>query len=104
MEEHPGVIFREGPAGRRACLIGGPDVWEVIRSVKSSRIAEPELSRVDLVRLVTDNTDVPGRLVSLALTYWATYPQEIDALVAHADGLEDEALRAAEKTAELLGR
>ena len=104
MEEHPGVIFREGPAGRRACLIGGPDVWEVIRSVTSSRIAEPELSRADLVRLVTDNTGVPGRLVSLALTYWAAYPEEIDVLVAHADGLEDEALRAAEKTAELLGR
>ena len=30
MHEHPGVMFREGPSGRRACLVGGPDVWEVI--------------------------------------------------------------------------
>jgi hypothetical protein len=104
MEEHPGVIFREGPAGRRACLIGGPDVWEIIRSVKSSRAAEPDLSRADLVKLVEDNTGVPGRLVSLALTYRAAYPEEIDALVAHAERLQDEALRAAEKTTELLGR
>jgi hypothetical protein len=104
MEEHPGVIFREGPAGRRACLIGGPDVWEVIRSVMSSRAAEPDLSRADLVKLVEDNTGVPGRLVSLALAYWAAHPEEIDALVAHAERLEDEALRAAEKTTELLGR
>jgi hypothetical protein len=104
MEEHPGVVFRDGPAGRRACLIGGPDVWEVVRSVKSSRAAEPDLSRVDLVKLVEDNTGVPGRLVSVALTYWAAYPEEIDALVAHAERLEDQALRAARKTAKLLGR
>jgi len=104
MDEHPGVIFRDGPAGRRACLIGGPDVWEVIRSVKSSRAAERDLMRPNLVKLVEDNTGVPERLVGLALTYWAAYPEEIDALVAHAERLEDEALRAAEKTAELLGR
>jgi hypothetical protein len=104
MEEHPGVIFRDGPAGRRACLIGGPDVWEIIRSVTSSRAAEPDLSRSELVKLVEDNTGAPGRLVSLALTYWAAYPQEIDVLVAHAERLEDEALRAVEKTAQLLGR
>ncbi len=104
MEEHPGVIFRDGPAGRRACLIGGPDVWEIIRSVTSSRAAEPDLSRPELVKLVEDNAGVPGRLVGLALTYWAAYPQEIDALVAHAERLEDEALRAVEKTAQLLGR
>lgn len=104
MEEHPGVIFRDGPAGRRACLIGGPDVWEIIRSVTSSRAAEPDLSRSELVKLVEDNAGVPGRLISLALTYWAAYPQEIDALVAHAERLEDEALRAVEKTTQLLGR
>ncbi len=104
MEEHPGVIFRDGPAGRRACLIGGPDVWEIIRSVKSSRAAEPDLSRSEVVKLVEDNTGVPGRLGSLALAYWAAYPEEIDALVAHAERLENEALRAAEKTAQLLGR
>lgn len=103
MEEHPGVIFRDGPAGRRACLIGGPDVWEIIRSVMSARTAEPDLSRNELVQLVEDNTGVPGRLVSVALTYWAAYPVEIDAMVAHAERLEDEKLSAAAKTAELLG-
>ncbi len=104
MEEHPGVIFRDGPAGRRACLIGGPDVWEILRSVKSSRAAEPDLSRSELVKLVEDNTGVPVRLVNLALGYWAAYPEEIDALVVLAERLQDEAMRAAEKSAELLGR
>jgi hypothetical protein len=73
--------------------------------VTSSRAAEPDLSRADLGEaLVEDNTGVPRRFVSLALTYWADYLEEIDALVAHAERLEDEALRAAEKTTELLGR
>jgi hypothetical protein len=27
---HPMVVFRDGASGRRAALIGGPDVWEVV--------------------------------------------------------------------------
>jgi hypothetical protein len=30
MERHPDILFRSGPAGRRAALVGGPDVWEVV--------------------------------------------------------------------------
>ncbi len=28
-DEHPMITFRDGPTGRRAGLVGGPDVWEV---------------------------------------------------------------------------
>ena len=38
MADHPGVVFRDGPTGRRAALAGGPDVWEVVRAVKSARL------------------------------------------------------------------
>lgn len=55
------------------------------------------------MQLVEDNTGVPGRLVSVAQAYWVAYPEEIDALVAHAARLEDEGMRAAAMTAELLG-
>jgi hypothetical protein len=27
MTDHPGVTFREGPTGRRAALVNGPDIW-----------------------------------------------------------------------------
>ncbi len=30
MEMYPGIVFREGPAGRRPGLLGGPDIWEVV--------------------------------------------------------------------------
>src|ERR1051325_882899 len=35
MDEHPGIVFREGPTGRRAALAGGPDVWELVFTLKS---------------------------------------------------------------------
>jgi hypothetical protein len=34
-DDHPGIVFRDGPAGRRAGLVGGPDVWEVIGALRS---------------------------------------------------------------------
>ena len=36
MEDHPGIIFRDGPAGRRAALAAGPDVWEVIETLRGT--------------------------------------------------------------------
>ena len=58
MTEHPGVSFRSGPTGRRAALAGGPDVWEVIRAIKSAHATEPGLNSDDLVSLVSDNTGI----------------------------------------------
>src|ERR1700737_2084300 len=67
MAEHPGVVFRDGPTGRRAGLVGGPDVWEVIRAVKSARAADSDLADGVLVGLVAENAGVPTRLVSIAI-------------------------------------
>src|SRR5437773_4755202 len=63
MSEHPGIMFRPGPTGRRAALASGPDVWEVVRAVKSARTAEAELSDDDLLALVADNTGTRLQLV-----------------------------------------
>jgi hypothetical protein len=102
MEEFPGVIFRDGPAGRRATLVGGPDVWEVIRAVRSARTAEPELSEDDVLALVAENSGVPLRLVRTAVDYWSAYPAEVDALVEHADRVETGRRVARERARDLL--
>jgi len=94
MHEHPGVTFRNGPTGRRASLVGGPDVWEIIRAVRSARGAEPELAEDALLTLVGDNTGVSSRLVRTALRYWAAYPVEVDAEISAADDAELAAERA----------
>jgi len=36
MADHPGIVFRDGPAGRRAALAAGPDVWEVIEAFRGT--------------------------------------------------------------------
>lgn len=35
LQDHPGIRFVDGPAGRRAALVGGPDVWEVIDAARA---------------------------------------------------------------------
>jgi len=94
MAEHPGVIFRSGPTGRRAALAGGPDVWEVIRAIKSAHAAEPGMNSDDLVNLVSDNAGIALRLVNTAVRYWATYPSEVDAEIAAAPAAEEAAEQA----------
>jgi hypothetical protein len=86
--DHPGVIFRTGPTGRRAGLAAGPDVWEIARAVKSARGAEPSLSESELLALVAENTGVPEHLIRIATEYWAAHPAKIDAEIAIADTAE----------------
>jgi hypothetical protein len=94
MTEHPGIIFRPGPTGRRAALSAGPDIWEVIRAIKSARTAEPGLHDDDLLSLISGNTGIASRLLSTAVRYWAAYPGEIDAEIAVADAAEEAAEQA----------
>ncbi len=102
MDEYPGILFREGPSGRRATVVGGPDVWEVVRAVKAARTAEPDLSDAELLAMLEDNTGVPRRMLRTALEYWGTYPDEVNALVEHAERAEAEYAAAAERTTALL--
>ena len=101
-QEHPLVVFRDGPAGRRARLVGGPDVWQIVQAVHSARRAEPALSSAELVGIVSETSGVPEGLVRAAIAYWADYPAEVDALVARADEEEERARRRWEREQGLL--
>jgi hypothetical protein len=104
MDEYPGIMFRDGPAGRRATVVGGPDVWEIVRAVKSARSAEPKLSDQDLLVMLEENTGVSSRMVRTALDYWGAYSDEVDALVEYAEHAEAEYATAAERAASLFTR
>lgn len=39
MAEHPGILFKDGPTGRRATLAFGPAVWEVIKVLRDRQPA-----------------------------------------------------------------
>jgi len=88
MEEHPGVVFRQGPADRRAVVMGGPDVWEIVRSVQDARRAEPDLPSDDVLHIVSANTGVPRRQLDIALQYWSAYPDDVDVFIGGARDAE----------------
>lgn len=74
MEAHPGIVFCSGPAGRRAGLANGPDVWEVMRLVLGCE--EP---RDEAASLAAEVMGLHPSQVMTALHYYVDYPQEIDA-------------------------
>jgi hypothetical protein len=76
--EHPGIVFRPGPTGRRAALAGGPDVWEVIAALDAIRDEDPEIGRPALLEQLGRVTGLSSALVGVALRYYAAYPAEID--------------------------
>jgi uncharacterized protein (DUF433 family) len=70
MDEHPLVRFVEGPAGRRARLIGtGKDVWEVIATVRDNDGDIKEAARY---------LELSLGLVQAAVVFYGAYPVEID--------------------------
>ena len=73
MEEFRGIVFRDGPTGRRAVLVGGPDIWEVIASLKSCKPRGEEAipATAELLNLTESQ-------VWTALRYYNVFPDEID--------------------------
>jgi len=104
MTDHPGVMFRDGPTGRRAALVGGPDIWEIIRAVKSARAAEPRLGEDKLLSVVASNAGTTLRLLRTALRYWAAHPTEVEQEITAADTAERAAERSWRREQGLLGR
>ena len=89
MIEHPGVVFKDGPSGRRAAIAFGPDVWEVVKLLRE--IDERGPAAVDAA---ADVLALPEAKVRVAMHYYASYTEEIDAEVTQADE-ESEAAEAA---------
>lgn len=73
-DEHPMITFRDGPTGRRAGLVGGPDVWEVAMWVD-------DLETVDSAAELTADGVVNRAQVDAALAYRSMYPDEIQARI-----------------------
>jgi hypothetical protein len=74
-EEHPLVTLRDGPTGRRAGLIGGPDVWEVAMWIDDLGAVENPTAE-----LPTDGVVSPAQ-IGAALAYRAAHPEEIQARI-----------------------
>ena len=69
------ITFRDGPTGRRAGLVGGPDVWEVAMWV------EDLVAEQDPIDAVVEESVLTRPQIEAALRYRAAYPDEIDARI-----------------------
>jgi len=69
MDEHPLICFADGPAGRRARLLGGPDVWEAIAVAKDNGGDLAETAAY---------LEIPLGRAQAAAAYYAAHPEEID--------------------------
>jgi hypothetical protein len=67
------VIFRDGLAGRRAGLAGGPDVWEVIGGLVGGDVAV-----ADRINRAVELFGLSPQQVGAALDYYADFTTEID--------------------------
>lgn len=73
MEDHPGIVFRDGPTGRRAALAAGPDVWEVIDTLQGTGLAGD-----DAVTATAQWGNLTPVHVRAAVRYYAEYRDEVD--------------------------
>ena len=78
---HPLIRFADGPAGRRAALVGtGLDVWEVIATVRDNG---------GDITVAANYLAVAPALVDAAVTYYGSYRDEIDSMItAHERAVE----------------
>jgi uncharacterized protein (DUF433 family) len=72
-DEHPAVHFVDGPAGRRAALLGtGLDVWEAILVVRDNDGNAAEAA---------EYLDMPLPAIEAAIRYYGAHRDEIDRLI-----------------------
>lgn len=94
---HPGIIYRDGPAGRRAALATGPDVWEVVNGLRHAK------GRGDArIADAATQMDLPERLVRLAANFAAAHPAEIEERIALNEAAAERARELAEQRERLL--
>lgn len=88
MADHPGIVFRGGPAGRRPALVVGPDVWELVVFLE-----EIDERGETAVSAASETFDIPRSAVAAGIRYYTAFTAEIDAWT--------DAARAASERAEL---
>ena len=80
MADHPGVLFKDGPSGRRAAIAYGPDVWEVVTALREVDERGPAA-----ILAVSEQSVLTPEQVRTALRYYAAYSDEIDDEIALAE-------------------
>lgn len=87
MDEHPGIVFRSGAAGRRPALAGTRiDVWQVIDTIRHTGGSVEEAGA---------SLGLSEWKIRACVAYYAAHREEIDAWTrrAHEDADREQAAR-----------
>ncbi|HEU0087808.1 MAG TPA: hypothetical protein VFQ77_09175 [Pseudonocardiaceae bacterium] len=95
--QHPGIVYRDGPTGRRAALAVGPDVWEVVSALRYT-----EGSAEQRVAALAEQFGLPARHIRTAIDFAAEHREDITAQVAANDVAAEQARQLAEQRARLM--
>lgn len=87
MAEFPGIVFKDGPSGRRAAIAVGPDVWELVTVVR-----EIDERGEDAIEAAAEILNLTPAKVRVGLDYYFAFTDDIDAEIA----ANEEAAKAAE--------
>lgn len=98
-EAHPLVTFRDGPTGRRAALINGPDVWEVVAAVVGNDVS-PNRRQAHVANLLS----LSPAQANAAMDYYAELTDEIDQRIEFIQGEADRQLALREQKQRLLAK
>ncbi len=83
MAEHPGIVFRDGPAGRRPGLVGHRlDVWEIVETIQNE--GGDSQAAATYLR-------ISPALVATVLNYYLDYKDDIDKWIEWNRGLAADA-------------
>lgn len=95
--DHPGIVYRDGPTGRRAALANGPDVWEVISALRYTKGSD-ERRVAALARQFATHP----RHIRTAIDFAAAHREEIQEQVSANDAAAERARQVAERRANLM--
>jgi hypothetical protein len=96
---HPGVVYRDGPTGRRAALAVGPDGWEVVSALRHTT-GDAE----DRIAALAEQFDLHPRHIRTAIDFAAAHHDVIEAEVKANDLAAEEARELASRRADLMAR
>ena len=95
--DHPGIVYRDGPTGRRAALAVGPDVWEVASALRTTTGSAERR-----VASLAEQFDLHEDHIRVALDFAALHREQVDPRIAANDAAAERARRVAEARDDLM--
>lgn len=94
---HPGIVYRDGPTGRRAALAVGPDVWEVISALRYTTGGDEAR-----VAALAEQFALHPRHIRTAIDFAAVHREDIEAQIVANDAAAEQVRQLAERRAGLM--